>query len=577
MTTDSAASTDADTAADTAAATAAVPTDRVAAARSRVTRTRAAIVAARAEIAIVAGITLLAAVIRLWDIGTVPLGLHGDEAWTGLDARRINADGWIGPYVFSALGQPTGPLYFTALLFRVLPETTATIRLSMAFWGVLTIPVTYLAFRAMFGRTTATFAALLLAIMTWHLHLSRTGFMVTTWPFMQMLTLLLFWLALQRRSIWLYATAGLAAGLGVYTYNAYLLFLPVLAVPSIWTFAGAPDRGARKRILAGTAIACAAGLIAAWPLICWARDNSYVYHYHRKIVGVTHSDAWEDGSWLDRADILWDRGAEWGRGLAIGDRADLGDGLATTGHPVVDPVTLSLAAGGALIALRRIRRAEYATVLAVFPIMIWGALLTVLDGLFRRTFGMAPFIALLAALPLAWLWTNMRARGDNIGSAALGVIAGGLVILGAINVRAYFGPVQDTVAIRFTHPYQLHQASQYLDTMPRDTYVYFYSDRWRFTYETRSFLAPGFTDFQDRSTEFRFHASPEAPLDFGADRSRRTVFLLLGTYIDELGTVEAMHPGGVAAEGRRGDEVTFRAYVLEPIEGEEPPPAIEAP
>lgn len=544
--------------------------------RCRVSHAWAAVVGVRIEIAIVLGITLIAALIRLWDLGAVPLGLHGDEAWTGLDAKRVNEEGWIGPYVFSALGQPTGPLYFTAFLFRLLPETTATIRLSMAIWGVLTIPVTYLAFRVMFDRTTATFAALLLAIMTWHLHLSRTGFMVTTWPFMQMLTLLLLWLAVKRQTIWLYAAAGLAAGLGVYTYNAYLLFLPALAVPIVWTFAGAGDARARKRIAAGAAIACAAGLIAAWPLISWARNNSFEYRYHRTVVGVTHSDRWEDGSFADRIDILWDRGVEWGRGLAIGDRADLGDGLATPGHPVVDPVTLSLAAGGVLMALRRIRRAEYATALAVFPIMIWGALLTVLDGLFRRTFGMAPFIALLAALPLAWLWTYARARADRIGYAVMSVIVAGFAIVGALNVYAYFGPVQDTFAMRYTHPYQLDRASRYLDTLPHDTYVYFYSDRWRFGYETRQFLAPGF-DGSNRGLEFRPDARPDAPLRFDADRSGRSVFLLLGPYIDELATIESLHPGGVAAEGRRGDEVTFRAYFLEPIPGAQPVAPIAPP
>src|ERR1700674_215736 len=85
----------------------------------------------RVDIAIITAITLLAAVLRIWRLGTVPLGLHGDEAWTGLDARRVLREGWIGAYVPSAVGQPTGPLYFTALLFKFMPQTTFTLRLSM--------------------------------------------------------------------------------------------------------------------------------------------------------------------------------------------------------------------------------------------------------------------------------------------------------------------------------------------------------------------------------------------------------------------------------------------------------------
>ena len=73
----------------------------------------------------VLAITLLAAVVRIYRIESFPPGLHGDEAWTGLDARRVLDEGWIGPYVASALGQPSGPLYWTAAVFKVLGDGAA--------------------------------------------------------------------------------------------------------------------------------------------------------------------------------------------------------------------------------------------------------------------------------------------------------------------------------------------------------------------------------------------------------------------------------------------------------------------
>ena len=60
----------------------------VTALRFRADRLTSAAVAARVDVAIITSITLLAAVLRIWHLGAVPLGLHGDEAWTGLDARR---------------------------------------------------------------------------------------------------------------------------------------------------------------------------------------------------------------------------------------------------------------------------------------------------------------------------------------------------------------------------------------------------------------------------------------------------------------------------------------------------------
>ena len=72
----------------------------------------------RWEILLVVLCTGVAAFLRVYRLAELPPGLHGDEALTGLDALRILDEGWIGPYVGSALGQPTGPLYFTAFLLR---------------------------------------------------------------------------------------------------------------------------------------------------------------------------------------------------------------------------------------------------------------------------------------------------------------------------------------------------------------------------------------------------------------------------------------------------------------------------
>ena len=85
-------------------------------------------------------IVLGAAALRVWRLDAVPLGLHNDEAWTGIGARAVLHEGWIGPYLYpSGLGQPAGPVYLTALLFLVLPQTTFTLRLSMALLGVAAV------------------------------------------------------------------------------------------------------------------------------------------------------------------------------------------------------------------------------------------------------------------------------------------------------------------------------------------------------------------------------------------------------------------------------------------------------
>src|SRR5205823_5217094 len=258
---------------------------------------------------------------------------------------------------------------------------TFTVRFSMALLGIATIPLAYGAFAMMFNRTVAAFASLLLSVMTWHLHLSRTGFMVSAWPFIEMAVLFALFAALRGRSFALIAVAGLLAGLGVYSYNAYLLFVPVLAVPFVWLVAAPPDHLDSPWLLGGFAIFAGAALLVAVPMIDYAYQHGDTYHFHERQVAVTHSEAWNSAGFGGKARLLWDRAREWERGIVEGGRPDLGDGLAAPGHPVLDVVTLVLALVGLAMALLEMRRAEYATVLAACAILPLGAILTIEDGL----------------------------------------------------------------------------------------------------------------------------------------------------------------------------------------------------
>lgn len=517
------------------------------------------IMANRIEIALVLAITAFAAGLRLWRLDTVPLGLHGDEAWTGLDARRVLHEGWIGPYVESALGQPTGPLYFTALLFSFLPDTTFTLRLSMALFGIATIPLAYFAFRSMFDATSAAFAALLLSVMTWHLQLTRTAFMVGSWPFIEMAVMLALFAGIRRRSPALIALAGALTGLGVYTYNAYALFVPVVAVALVWAIARAGE--ARRRVLLGAGSAIIAAVVVALPMLVYISGHYGAYRSHQRDLSVTQSAAWQQAGIAGKADIVRHRFDEWAFALARGDRPDLGDGLAAPGQPVVQPIILALAVAGLCMALWHMRETAYATVVAAVVVMPIGALATTGDGLFRRTFGLAPFLALLAALPLAWVWQRAiapaRERIAPLGAAIVLVL---VALPAALGIYRYFGPAQDTYAVTFTFPYQEDAAAHYVASLPRGTQVYYYSDRWAFNYETMRFIAPNATG-TDRSREYGI-ATPGDPLDFSAPPGKPVAFVFLGAYIDDIQSAIEQHPGGIETEGHRGDETTFRGYFV---------------
>jgi len=517
---------------------------------------------ARVDIAIIVTVTGLAAALRLWHLGTVPLGIHGDEAWTGLDARRVLHEGWIGPYVDSALGQPTGPLYVTALLFSFLPDTTTTVRASMALLGVATVPLAYAAFGSMFNRTAGAFAALLLAVMMWHLHLSRTAFMVVSWPFVEMAVLWALWQAMRRGSWWLFAVAGALHGMGIYAYNVYLLFLPVPFVTLAWAWWSATGAVEKRRVLAGAASFAVAAMIVAVPMVRYVIDHGDEYREHQRVVALTDSQRWKDAGAGGRVELIRDRAEEWGRGLAQGDRPDYGDGLATAGHPVVAPAVLLLALGGLAMAAWNWRRAENVTLLAACALLPGGALLTVGDGLFRRTLGLAPFVAVLAALPLAWVWQRLSAAPRPACYVCRGALLAAVAAIGAQATYQYFGPVQDAQEMRIVYPYQLDAASRYMEHLPEGTYVYFFSSRWSFDYETRRFLAPDVSG-EDRSREFgQAPVAAGGALDFSARPSGDVAFVFLAPYLDDVARAITRYPGGEPSQQQRGNEVMFRAYLV---------------
>jgi hypothetical protein len=276
-----------------------------------------------------------------------------------------------------------------------------------------------------------------------------------------------------------------------------------------------------------------------------------------------HQEEWQEASLVGRTELVLDRAWEWQRGLVWGDRDDLGDGLATEGHPPVEPVVYALAIIGLGMALWRWRRAEYAVLIVAVVVLPWGALLTVNDGLFRRTLGLAPFIAVLAALPLAWGWQKVIDERPPLWR----LYAGALVLVpfySAISTTyQYFGPVQDTFAMRYVYPYEMDAASRYMDELPPGTFMYFYSDRWAFDYETRQFLAPS-AEGVDRSFEY---GPSMTELNFGADRSRDVAFVFLGAYLGALDRVVEDFPEGVQTEATREGEVLYRALFV-PREGE---------
>jgi len=513
------------------------------------------------------GLLLLgAAAARFWGIGHLPDGIHGDEAWTGLDARRILNEGWIGPYVPSALGQPSGLLYVVAGLFFWLPDDIATIRGAIAGVGILGVVFTYLLAREYEGPVFAICAAALLAGSLWHLHASRIGMMFVSCPTFLMAGLWMQAVAVRRRTFAAAAAAGLVAGLGVYSYNAYPTAVPLYAIPFLYAFASAPSGRERIRVCLRTGAFALAALAAAAPLIVFAARDPGSFFRHHKQVSMFASAAWTAGDWPTRAGLFAARARFWLEGLFVQGRFDSGDGYGVAGIPLVDAVTAGLALAGLILALVRWRRPLSLLMIAACPLLSLGALLTDGPGAFRRTIALAPFIAMLAAAPLAALYQAGRLSADRGRSKwpMRAAIAGAFVVIAlsiATNVRAYFGPFTADRQLRWVYARELRAASEYLARVPKGTRVYFFSERWSCHYETRQYLAPG-VECVDRSRRFGRMQSRSGLLKFSTPPGVPALLLLMGEHMRQIDPLVQRHPEAKVDFGEIDGERVFAALYL---------------
>jgi 4-amino-4-deoxy-L-arabinose transferase-like glycosyltransferase len=209
---------------------------------------------------VLAAILVMAAMLRLPALETVPPPLNSDEASRGYDAWSIletGADrhGQRWPFFLESFG--TGDFtaalttYITVPFVALLGPTTLAMRLPDALLGVLTVAVLFFWLRRQGGTTVALIAAAVLAVDPWHISLCRTAHESGYTPFLLAVALL----ALDRaglmprdipadgmrgpdqtrgsRRLGWALLAGLMLGLHAWAYPATRLFTPLFAVAMI--------------------------------------------------------------------------------------------------------------------------------------------------------------------------------------------------------------------------------------------------------------------------------------------------------------------------------------------------------
>jgi 4-amino-4-deoxy-L-arabinose transferase-like glycosyltransferase len=191
-------------------------------------------------------IVLLAAALRFYLLGSNPPALNWDEASWGYNAYSIGIDGRdefgrFLPYDYlESFGDFKPPLYayLSVIPVWIFGLTEFATRFASAFFGTLTVLVTYFLVRNLFPqhRSLALISSLFLAISPWHIMLSRAAFEANVATFFIVSGIWLFFKSLNSNPYFLILSV-ISFVLSTYTFNSARIVAPLLLlILAIWHF-----------------------------------------------------------------------------------------------------------------------------------------------------------------------------------------------------------------------------------------------------------------------------------------------------------------------------------------------------
>lgn len=217
----------------------------------------------------------LGACLRLYQFPHNPPGFYVDEAGVGYEAFSLlhtGTDRWgiRLPVYFISWGSGQSVLYaYLSIPFIVLfGLNILASRLLNVFLGILSVPLLYVTVKRVWGRERALLAALLLAILPWHVMLSRWALDANALPFFLLLgTYTTARLLDQPRGAWA-LLALLPWGVALYAYAMAWIVVPLVLVLVVTSNRARVQQHWREWLIA---LIVFAGL--AWPIGLFVLKN----------------------------------------------------------------------------------------------------------------------------------------------------------------------------------------------------------------------------------------------------------------------------------------------------------------
>jgi hypothetical protein len=210
-----------------------------------------------AGVPLLCAVIALAAFLRLWNLGGV--GFRGDEAvYAGQSAVLAGARAMRRHFILVSRGNSNFLLYqqIVALFYRAVGISDVAARVVAALCSTLTVPVTFLIAKLLYGRRAALYAALVLALSSYAVALGRLALLDSTLTLLLSLGILFLvkW-DQTRRGVYLCAFAAAAA----FTIQAKLIGSLLVVIFGLYVLLGQRWRALTLRdalLAAGVFTAC---------------------------------------------------------------------------------------------------------------------------------------------------------------------------------------------------------------------------------------------------------------------------------------------------------------------------------
>jgi hypothetical protein len=425
----------------------------------------------RWELLGVAGMTAVAAALRVTNLTTIPLPFEQDEGALAHESVFVLTGDMKNMFMSGLQGHATMQFFAEAAYLKVFGINVFSIRLITAVVGVLTIPVFYVMLRQMFGKAIAVLGSAFLVGYALHIHYSRVGMENIADPFLMAATLYFAWRASRDGKLVDFVLTGLILGLGFYLSPASRV-IPII-VAALFGYTFLRRRSFLRQLLPGVGVTILAFSAAALPVgIFWLTHTSF-FMDRISTVSIFQSGWFDQEREAGRSalSILWDQATRsFGAFGFYSDTSIFYHGPV----PLVDRLTLVPFLLGLVYAVYKVLDARYFLMLAIFgAVVVTGGVLTIQPPTSQRLLGTIPAVAAFTAIGVKLIadWAS------RLRPKASPVVAGvAIAALFTVNVNYYFFQYTHGGYSSDLNNRVAAQVVDYVRGLPENTRLFFYGD-----------------------------------------------------------------------------------------------------